>query len=221
MNMKAPSGRGGARRGAQALRRAPAARRAVAANPADPTHAMGEEIRHVRKAKGLTLNGLARRTGLSIGYLSQVERGLSTLSIKTLKQLSDALGVQVARLYQETRPVPPEERGIVVRADRRRRLSFSGLGITDDLLSPSLDGQLEMLLCTLAPNASSGSAPYAHKGEEAGFILSGTLELWVGKRHFVLRQGDTFTFKSTTPHRYRNPGPVDTVVVWAITPPTF
>ena len=182
---------------------------------------MGEEIRHVRKAKGLTLHGLARRTGLSIGYLSQVERGISGLSIKTLKQVSDALGVQVARLYQETGPVPQHERGIVVRADRRRRLSFSGLGITDDLLSPSLSGDLEMLLCTLAPNASSGPEPYTHKGEEAGFIIAGTLELWVGRKHFILNQGDTFTFKSTKPHRYRNPGPIDTVVVWAITPPTF
>lgn len=184
-------------------------------------HSLGDEIRHMRKAKGLTLSGLSRRTGLSIGYLSQVERGISGLSIKALKQVSDAMGVQIARLFQEMEPVPAEEQGIVVRANRRRRMSFSGLGITDDLLSPSLSGQLEMLLCTLAPGSSSGDEPYTHKGEEAGFILSGSLELWVGKRHFVMRQGDTFTFKSTQPHRYRNPGPVDTVVVWVITPPTY
>lgn len=185
------------------------------------TYSLGDEIRHMRKAKGLTLSGLARKTGLSIGYLSQVERDISGLSIKALKQVSDAMGVQVARLFQEMEPVPAEEQGIVVRANRRRRLSFSGLGLSDDLLSPSLSGQLEMLLCTLAPGASSGDEPYTHKGEEAGFILSGSLELWVGKRHFMLKQGDAFTFKSSQPHRYGNPGAVDTVVVWVITPPTF
>ena len=194
---------------------------ASARRPGNPGYSLGDEIRHMRKAKGLTLSGLSRKTGLSIGYLSQVERGISGLSIKALKQVSDAMGVQVARLFQEMEPVPEHEKGIVVRANRRRRLAFSGLGLSDELLSPSLSGQLEMLLCTLAPGASSGEEPYTHKGEEAGFILSGSLELWVRKRHFVLNQGDTFTFKSTEPHRYRNPGPVDTVVVWAITPPTF
>jgi transcriptional regulator with XRE-family HTH domain len=184
-------------------------------------YSLGDEIRHMRKAKGLTLSGLSRKTDLSIGYLSQVERGVSNLSIKALKQVSDALGVQIAGLFQQMEPVPANEQGIVVRANRRRRMSFSGLGITDDLLSPSLSGQLEMLLCTLAPGSSSGEEPYTHKGEEAGFILSGSLELWIGKRHFVLKQGDTFTFKSTEPHRYRNPGPVDTGVVWVITPPTY
>jgi transcriptional regulator with XRE-family HTH domain len=184
-------------------------------------YSLGDEIRHMRKAKGLTLSALARKTGLSIGYLSQVERDISGLSIKALKQVSDAMGVQVARLFQEVEPAPLAERDVVVRANRRRRLSFSGLGLSDDLLSPTLSGDLEMLLCTLAPGASSGEEPYTHKGEEAGFILSGSLELWVGKRHFNLKQGDAFTFKSTVPHRYGNPGAVDTVVVWVITPPTF
>jgi len=184
-------------------------------------YSLGDEIRHMRKAKGLTLSELAAKTGLSIGYLSQVERGVSNLSIKALKQVSDAMGVQIAGLFQEMEPVPASEQGIVVRGNRRRRMSLSGLGITDELLSPSLAGQLEMLLCTLAPGASSGDEPYTHKGEEAGFILSGALELWVGKRHFMLKPGDAFTFKSTEPHSYRNPGPVDTVVVWVITPPTY
>ncbi|MBI3708248.1 MAG: cupin domain-containing protein [Proteobacteria bacterium] len=215
----------GSRRERRHVRRSPSGKvnkpKAADGIADDSAYALGAEIRHVRKAKGLTLSGLSRRTGLSIGYLSQVERGISGLSIKALKQVSDSLGVQVARLFQESGPVPEHERGIIVRANRRRRLSFSGLGISDDLLSPSLSGQLEMLLCTLAPDASSGEEPYTHKGEEAGFILSGSLDLWVDKRHFLLKQGDTFTFKSSLPHRYRNPGPVDTVIVWVITPPTF
>lgn len=191
------------------------------AESADPLQSLGDEIRRMRKVKGLTLSDVSRRTGLSIGYLSQVERGISGLSIKALKQVSDALDVQVAHLFHDTGPIVEAEKGIIVRANRRRRLTFSGLGISDDLLSPSLSGKLEMLLSTLAPGATSGDEPYTHKGEEAGLVLSGTFELWVEDRHFVLQQGDSFTFSSRLPHRYRNPGLVDTVVVWVISPPTF
>ena len=55
----------------------------------------------------------------------------------------------------------------------------------------------------------------------AGYILSGIFELWVGDRHFQLREGDSFSYSSQEPHRYGNPGDSDTLVLWVITPPTF
>lgn len=182
---------------------------------------LGARVRELRRLKGVTLATLATRTNVSIGHLSEVERGLAAPSIKLLHDASHALGVQIGWFYQSTGQVRPEERGVVVRSDARRRLSFQGLGITDDLLSPSLTGKLELLLCTFEPGAYSGEEPYSHDGEEAGYVLEGTLELWVGARHFVIEAGDSFTFKSTEPHRYGNPGKRKAVVVWAITPPTF
>jgi uncharacterized cupin superfamily protein len=91
----------------------------------------------------------------------------------------------------------------------------------DELLSPNLSGALELLSCRLSPGASSGAEPYTHAGEEAGLVVRGRLELWVDGRKAILEPGDSFGFQSALPHRYCNPGPDETEVIWAITPPSY
>jgi len=188
---------------------------------ADPVATLGPQIRELRKSRGLTLTDLARRTGLSIGHLSQVERGLSTPTIRQLQQISAAMGVQIGWFFRSDPPVDDEEARVVVRGGRRRALRIGDLGVTDELLVPDLDRQLEMLLCTIQPGTGSGDEPYSHEGEEAGFVLSGEMELWIDDQHFHLKAGDSFAYASTRPHRYRNPGPSALQVIWVITPPTY
>ncbi|HEX7390128.1 MAG TPA: cupin domain-containing protein, partial [Acidiphilium sp.] len=113
------------------------------------------------------------------------------------------------------------ENDVVVRVQKRRKIAYRDLGMTDELLVPNLEGKLGLLMCRLMPGASSGGEPYAHDGEEAGVLLSGSLEIEVDGRVFLLHAGDSFAFQSTTPHRYRNPGDVEVVIVWALTPPSF
>jgi transcriptional regulator with XRE-family HTH domain len=180
---------------------------------------IGREIRGLRKARGLTLTELAEKSGLSIGYLSLVERDRATPSINALHAISRALSVTISWFF-DANAAPVEERGFVVRRARRRRLEFSA-GIVDELLSPSLEGSLELLSSRFPPGASSGDAPYTHTGEEAGVVVRGTLELWVDGKHFVLKAGDSFGFPSSLPHRYCNPGSEETEVIWAITPPSY
>jgi transcriptional regulator with XRE-family HTH domain len=180
---------------------------------------MGRQIRDLRKAKSLSLVDLSRLTGKSIGHLSQIERNKSEPSLRVLQEISNALGVQIGYFFQETEPVPPNEQGLIVRKSRRKRLNY-GNGLIDYLLSPNLSGQLELLLCEFDPGYSSGGSIF-HKGEEAGLIVSGALDLWIGDKHFHLGEGDSFTFESSTPHRFENNGKSKTVVVWAITPPTY
>jgi len=192
--------------------------------PAEPAGApdiqkIGREIRGLRKAKGLTLSELAEKSGLSIGYLSLLERDRATPSINALHAISRALGVTISWFF-DANAAPVDERGFVVRRARRRRLEFSA-GIVDELLSPSLEGSLELLASRFPPGASSGDAPYTHNGEEAGVVVRGTLELWVDGKHFVLKAGDSFGFPSSLPHRYCNPGSEETEVIWAITPPSY
>jgi transcriptional regulator with XRE-family HTH domain len=182
---------------------------------------IGYRIRDLRRAKKLTLARVAAATGLSIGHLSQVERGISAPSVRHLQSIAASLGVRIGWFFDGDEPVPPAERGVIVRAQRRKTLNLTGIGITDYLLSPNLSGKLELLLCHLAPGAESGLDAYTHEGDEAGLILEGALELWVGDNHYVLDAGDSFTFASTTPHRYRNPGSTTTKVVWVITPPSY
>lgn len=78
-----------------------------------------------------------------------------------------------------------------------------------------------MLFCTLQSGATSGDDLYSHKGEEAGFVASGVLELTIDDKVYVLDAGDSFHFESDRPHRYRNPTDETTTVVWAVTPPHY
>lgn len=107
-----------------------------------------------------------------------------------------------------------------MRAENRRSLAFSS-GIIDELLSPNLGRKIELLRCIFQPGAESGSEPYTHRGEEAGIVISGTLHLWLDEKKIVLNEGDSFAFSSDTPHRYNNPIEHETVVIWAITPPSY
>ena len=185
----------------------------------DPEAAIGEQLRELRLAKGLTLREVADKAGISVSYLSQLERNQSRLPIGVLKRISDALGVHMNWFFQGQAQGDPAESDIVVRADKRRHMSFTGLGISEELLSPNLSGPLELLLSTIAPGADSED--YSHDGAEAGFVLSGTLDLWVSGRHFSLLEGDSFSFRSVEVHRCANPGAIPTRVLWVITPPHY
>ena len=181
---------------------------------------VGPEIRDLRKAKRMTIKELSLATSLSVGHLSEIERGIASPSIKALHDIARALGVTIGWFLHNSDEADPAEREYVVRADNRRTLKFAS-GITDELLSPNLRGQLELLMSRFPPNSAGEEDAYTHQGEEAGVILQGTFELWIGEKCFLLREGDSFCFPSTMPHRYRNPGEIETIVVWVITPPTY
>ena len=180
---------------------------------------IGSQIRELRKVKGRTLQQVADAAGISVGYLSQIERNQSQLPIGVLKKICDALDVHMNWFFQPSVDVPPEERDTIVRAANRRRLTFTGLGIQEELLSPNLGGPLELLMSTIEPGADSGD--YSHDGAEAGLVISGKLDLWIGDNYFALNAGDSFSFKSTETHRCANSGTEPAKVVWVITPPHY
>jgi len=216
-----------ARRAPAASTRQPAVRKkapaaashAGASDDAAPLDWIGPEIKSLRKARSLSLQDLSALCGKSIGFLSQLERGKSKPTIGALHDVAAALGVQVSWFFPHGESAEPSDGGVVVRRERRRQLTFDS-GIADYLLSPNLSGQLELLWSVMAPGSDSGDA-YQHRGEEGGVVIKGTLELWVGEQHFILEAGDSFTFESHTPHRYRNPGNTPAEIVWVITPPSY
>lgn len=185
----------------------------------DPEAAIGEQLRELRQVKGLTLREVADKAGISVSYLSQLERNQSRLPIGVLKKIADVLGVHMNWFFHSPTGADASESDIVVRAKNRRRMSFTGLGISEELLSPNLSGPLELLMSTIA--AGADSEDYSHDGAEAGYVLSGTLDLWVDGRHFRLGEGDSFSFQSTQVHRCANPGDTPTRVLWVITPPHY
>ena len=185
----------------------------------DPEAAIGEQLRELRQIRNMTLKEVAEIAGISVGYLSQLERNQSRLPIGVLKKISDALGVHMNWFFQQPQGGSAAERDVVVRAGQRRRMSFTGLGITEELLSPNLSGPLELLISTIEPGADSEN--YSHDGAEAGLVMAGTLDLWVSDRHFRLEEGDSFSFRSVEVHRCANPGQTATKVLWVITPPHY
>lgn len=180
---------------------------------------VGARVRELRKAQGRSLREVAGDVGISVSYLSQIERGVSRLPIGVLKTIADVLGVHINWFFYSGADGPVEERGLIVRAANRRTLSFTGLGITEELLSPNLAGPLELLISTIQPGADSEF--YAHDGAEAGMVIEGDLELWIGDQRFDLAPGDSFSFESTTPHRCVNRGRTPTRVFWVVTPPHY
>lgn len=181
---------------------------------------IGQEIRGLRKARDTTIAQLSAGTGLSKGYLSQIERGISKPSVKALHSISRALGVTISWFFPPETEEDESLRDTVVRAHARRSLSFES-GITDELLSPNLDRTIELLRCIFPAGSESGAEPYNHRGEEAGIVISGQLDLWLDDQYIRLNEGDSFAFSSDRLHRYANPTTRDTVVIWAISPPTY
>lgn len=184
-------------------------------------HGLGAQIRDLRRIKGVTLAGLASRIARSIGYISQVERGKSAITISALQEIADALGVQIAWFFHAQAQVPPGEAGFIVRKANRRKLDFPGTGVHEELLSPNLSGELELILTTFEPGSSTGDRDRVRRGEEAGLVLSGTLDLMVDGKRVRLAEGDSFAFTRSGPHRCANPGKEKAVVLWVITPPSY
>lgn len=180
---------------------------------------VGLKLRTLRKRRGLSLQAVATATGISIGHLSQLERDLASPSIKMLHDLSRTLGVSISWFFGSGETDGAEVQ-YIVRADDRERIRF-GDGIDDFKLNSGAIKRLGLLWSTFDAGATSGAESYTHDGEEAGVVLTGELELWIDGRLITLREGDSFSFPSSRPHRYRNPGPQRTVVVWAMSPPTY
>lgn len=181
--------------------------------------AVGAEIRALRKANGLTLKAVSAQAGISVGYLSEIERDLARVPIAVLRRLCDVLAVSIGWLLRASRTRPAYERDVIVRAADRTRLTFPGLGISEELLSPDLAGPLEVLISTIEPGADSDD--YRHDGDEAGVVIEGTLDLWVDGTHHRLEAGDSFAFPSTRTHRCANSTDTVTRVLWIITPPHY
>ncbi len=177
---------------------------------------IGQKIREVRKAGGLTLREIAKKVGLTPGAISQIECGRSNPSVGTLKAIADALGITMGSLFDGSQSLE----SAIVRPIERKILS-PRRGITYYLLTPDLNGRVEFILSEYQVGATTGELRYAHAGEECGLVLRGRLELQVGEERYVLGAGDSIRFDCSIPHRLTNIGRGILRCIWAISPPSF
>lgn len=179
---------------------------------------LARDLRALRKTRGLTLSDVALALGRSVGWLSQVERGLSIPSITDLRAFAELFGVSVSLFFGHD-VLDEAERGVVVRGGRRRSLGTSDSGLVEELLSPDLGGSFEMLRSEFAPGAELEIAAN-RPTEEAGFVVSGRFDIEIDGHWHQLAAGDSFRFDSK-PLRWKNPGEEPAVVIWVISPPVY
>ncbi len=179
---------------------------------------LGARIRHYRKQKKLTLKQVAAKAECSDVFISQVERGLASPSIASLKRIANAIEVNLITLIQIDEDQADR---VVTRENERLQFKFPKSEVYSELLTTNIrNKQMQPLYKIVKPGAGSDGT-YRHNGEEMGFILEGTLELTVDDQVYDLKPGDSFYFKSSRQHGYRNKGKTETRLLWIITPPTF
>jgi len=181
--------------------------------PADP----GSALRALREQRGLTIASLARQVGISAAAISQIESGAVQPSVMTLRKLAAALGVPVFRFF-----LPADTAAAsVVRRGERKTLGLARTGARYELLTPSLQGRLEVMEITMDPGQASAPERISHPGEECLVIISGCGQLELGDDVIDMQAGDAATFQASLPHRLCNTAPSPLSALSCITPPSF
>ena len=179
---------------------------------------LGADLRALRRARGLTLADMAQGLGRSVGWLSQVERDLSEPSITDLRQIAALLEVSVSMLFRHA-AAPAAEAGYVVRRGARRPMGSSTAGLVEELLSPDLTDDFEVVHSTFQPH-SRITAPVTRPTQEVGYIVQGTLEIEINGTAHSLTPGDSFRIRGE-PFRWANRSDQPAVAIWVIAPPVY
>ena len=161
---------------------------------------LGEQVRNVRKSRGITLKSLAEQTGLSIGYISQIERDLTDPSLSTLRKLSEALDVPTYLFMG----VAETDNRLTTRKNEVITLSQPNSSIRYHLLTPMPSAEFVpqslIIRFELEPHSKDGDRPVIHPSEEIIIVESGTVEVVIGTEKIHLEEGDSTLVRSKLPH---------------------
>ena len=177
---------------------------------------IGEGIRRERLRRGLTLAQLASQVTLTVSALSQIERGASDPSLNSLRRIAQAFDVPMFQFLVGT-----TQREIVVRSDRRIRLTFPNRELEYELVSADTSGEFEVLALSLRPQGTTGATPNTHTSEECAIVLSGHVLAEVAGQEYDLWAGDSIKIHRELPHKFTNPTEAEAELLIIISPPTF
>lgn len=171
--------------------------------------ALGQRIRMRRQRLSMTLQDLSNSSGVSVGYLSQVERNNAVPSLGTLAQIATALDAGVDYFI-----ATPRQADSVTRAAERQRFSVDGNSIVYEKLGAEFPG-CEMTSFVMNVPGGYQSEPVQHEGEELIYVLEGSIRQTVGGQEFVLNAGDSMHFLGDMLHSWSNDGPETARLLWA------
>lgn len=186
--------------------------KALPVEPSNAALAIGSRIRSVRQAQRLTIDQVAELTGLTKGFLSRVERDLTSPSVASLVTLCQVLSLEVGELFSQ-----PDTH--VVRLAEAPRISLGGEGIVEQLVTARSERRLQVIRAVIEPHGEGEKELYSVDCEvEVLHVISGKFVLIFANESFELDAGDTVTFPGREPHSWSNPTDEPAVVTWTLVP---
>ncbi|MEA4913978.1 MAG: XRE family transcriptional regulator [Christensenella sp.] len=176
---------------------------------------IGVKIKQLRLQRGLTQEELAARTELTKGFISQLERDLTSPSIATLVDILAALGTDIAGFFRES-----QEEQVVYSTEEMFVKEEADGSTIQWLVTNAQKNALEPILVTI-PAGLSLAEDDPHEGEEFGYVLSGSVTLVLGTKRYRVKKGGSFYFRPTRVHYLINSGKTESRVLWVSTPPSF
>jgi transcriptional regulator with XRE-family HTH domain len=178
---------------------------------------VGSHLKAVRQMYGLSQRELAKRAGVTNGLISLIEQNRVSPSVSSLKKVLDGIPMALADFFTMDLAAKPQ-----VFFSREELPDIGSASVELRLIGGRLAKRsMAILHERYAPNADTGEDMLTHAGEEGGVIVKGKIELTVGGETRILGAGDAYYFKSSQPHRFRNPGREECEIVSASSPPTF
>ena len=177
------------------------------------TPKVGARVRSLRRERGLTIEQLAAATGLTKGFISQLERDRTAPSLSSIARICDALGVRLSHIF-EREPAPA-----LVRKHERSPVD-TYFPTENHLLSSRDEERFQAIESVVAPGAGAGDELYSLPGEmEFVYVLAGAIQLQVGDETHVLEEGDALTYPLSKPHTWRNASDSEELrVLWVSVP---
>ncbi|MEP0232026.1 XRE family transcriptional regulator [Roseibium sp.] len=179
---------------------------------------IGQDIRALRVTRKMTLEDLSKAVGKSVGWVSQVERNLSTPTVDDLHNFARILDVPLSMFFGIP-DAPEREHGVVVRASARREIGERDDGLFEALVSPDLTDDFEVIHSTFLSGASLEKSRQRATSEVV-YLMSGTLDIWIADQKFTIQAGDSFRIKGSK-YRWANPYDDPALAIWVISPPVY
>lgn len=174
------------------------------------------KVRELRKSRGLTLKELSKETDLSVSFLSQVERGETSLAITSLKKIADALGESMVYFFEEDQDID-----FATYTNEHKSFRIGSSKSTFISLSRNFtDRKMDTFIVTLDPKHKDMEF-VQHPGEEFYYVLEGELVVYIDEKIYHLRQGDAIHFPSTISHKWENPLDSETKLISSVSPAIF
>jgi transcriptional regulator with XRE-family HTH domain len=176
---------------------------------------IGERIRNLRQLSNLTQEELAERANLTKGFISQIERDLTSISLDSLVQILEAMDENISDFFREA-----SEEKIVYREKDRVAIEKENIEKFELLVPGSTNRRLEPILLTLQKGRATPKEK-PHEGEEFGFVLRGRVNLRFGREVLKLKKGECFYLSAEKEHSLHNSGSKEAVILWISSPPSF